>query len=262
MSETQAINIIEDAEGELRVSSLIIAGRTDSEHRSVLQLIRTYEAELESFGRVAFEMQPFVTAGGMQARQVAHLNEQQATLITTYMRNSETVRAFKLELVKQFYAMRKALVQVPALTEQEIVHQALQITVRQVKELEAKVAEDAPKVAYVERFVGQTSDAITVDVFASQFGSTGPKVRELLKEKGLAVRKMLGERWSNTEQRMKPEYEWRARQGVASADWFDLRPQHNAPRLHNGQVKQTMYVRQFHAQELAVKLGLVEKAVA
>ena len=158
--------------------------------------------------------------------------------------------------------MRQLLAAQPALTEQEIVHQALQITARQVKELEAKVAEDAPKVAYVERFVGQSSDAITVDVFASQFGTTGPKVRELLVERGVAVRKFMGERWSGSKQCMEKEYEWRPRQGVASAEWFDLRPQHNAPRLHNGQVKQTMYVRQFHAQELAIRLGLAVEAVA
>ncbi|UOR02009.1 phage antirepressor KilAC domain-containing protein [Leucobacter allii] len=114
-----------------------------------------------------------------------------------------------------------------------------------------------PKADYVDRFVGQASDAVTVDVFASQFGSTGPKVRALLHEKRVAVRKFMGERWSNTEQRMVPEYEWRPRQGVPSAEWFDLRPQHNAPRLHNGQVKQTMYVLQYHAQDLAQKLGLV-----
>lgn len=40
-----------------------------------------------------------------------------------------------------------------SLSDEEIVHQALAITSRKVKELEAKVATDAPKVEYVERFV-------------------------------------------------------------------------------------------------------------
>ena len=262
MNAVESINIIEDAEGELRVSSLIIAGRTETQHKNVLELVERYSGEFDGLGGVAFETRPFETAGGTQMRRVAHLNEQQATLLLSLMRNTAIVVAFKVALVKEFYRMRQLLAAQPALTEQEIVHQALQITARQVKELEAKVAEDAPKVAYVERFVGQSSDAITVDVFASQFGTTGPKVRELLVERGVAVRKFMGERWSNTEQRMKKEYEWRPRQGVASADWFDLRPQHNAPRLHNGQVKQTMYVRQFHAQELAIRLGLAVEAVA
>ena len=144
-----------------------------------------------------------------------------------------------------------------ALTPDEIVAQALQITTAKVKELEAEVEQARPAVEYVDRFVGQSSDAVTIDVFASQFGSTGPQVRDLLVEKNVAVRKLVGERWSQTKQRMEKLYEWRPRQGVRSSDWFDLRPQHNAPRLHNGQVRQTMYVRQFHAQELADRLGLI-----
>lgn len=111
MSEIQNINIVEDAEGELRVSSLIIAGRTEVEHRAILQLLRSHRAEFEDFGGVAFEMTPFETAGGTQRREIAHLNEQQATLLVTYMRNSEVVRQFKRELVKEFYRMRQALTQ-------------------------------------------------------------------------------------------------------------------------------------------------------
>lgn len=205
---------------------------------------------------------PLQTAGGTQQVRVISEPDVLRMIVSSKLPAAEKFERWVFEEVIPEIRRTGGYGQTPALTEQEIVHQALQITVRQVKELEAKVAEDAPKVAYVERFVGQTSDAITVDVFASQFGSTGPKVRELMKEKSVAVRKFLGERWSNTEQRMKPEYEWRPRQGVESAAWFDLRPQHNAPRLHNGQVKQTMYVRQFHAQDLAQKLGLTDMAVA
>lgn len=39
------------------------------------------------------------------------LNEEQATLLMTYMRNSEITRKFKKELVKQFYAMRRFLLE-------------------------------------------------------------------------------------------------------------------------------------------------------
>lgn len=119
-----------------------------------------------------------------------------------------------------------------------------------------QIAELAPKAEYVDRFVGERSDIITIDVFAGQFGSTGPKVRELLWEKSLAARKVIGERWSDSKQEMEDVYEWRARQGRATTGWFELLPQHKAPRLHNGQVRQTMYVRQFHAEALAAKLGL------
>lgn len=105
----QSINIIEDPEGELRVSSLIIAGRTQREHEPILRLIRDNVSDFEEFGRVSFENGPFETRGGTQMKSFALLNEQQATLLITYMRNNDAVRAFKVELVKQFYAMRQAL---------------------------------------------------------------------------------------------------------------------------------------------------------
>lgn len=122
--------------------------------------------------------------------------------------------------------------------------------------VEYQLEQQQPVVDYHKRFVAETEDIVTVDNFASQFGSTGPNVRELMKDKGVAVRRQVGARWSRSKQAMEPEFEWRPRQGVLSSDWLVLRPQHNAPRLHNGQVRQTMYVRQFHVQDLAVKLGL------
>lgn len=44
--------------------------------------------------------------------KVYHLNEQQATLLMTYLRNTDVVRAFKKELVRQFFAMRKELLNI------------------------------------------------------------------------------------------------------------------------------------------------------
>ncbi|MGR4009184.1 Rha family transcriptional regulator [Leucobacter sp. 1207-22] len=110
MSEVQTINIIEHADGELRVSSLIIAGRTDTQHASVLRVIRDNLGDFEAFGLVGFEIAPRMPGqhGGGDTTY-ALLNEQQATLLVTFMRNSDVVRAFKVELVKQFYAMRQAL---------------------------------------------------------------------------------------------------------------------------------------------------------
>lgn len=56
-------------------------------------------------------MRPLPTKGGVQDVKVYHLNEEQATLLMTYLKNTERVRAFKKELVRQFYAMRRELVQ-------------------------------------------------------------------------------------------------------------------------------------------------------
>ncbi|QAB17516.1 hypothetical protein Leucomu_05895 [Leucobacter muris] len=103
-------NIVHQRDGELTISSEIIAERTQNEHRAVLQLIRTHQADFEAFGLVAFEMRARSTGqhGGGDVRY-AVLNEHQATLLMTFMKNTTIVKAFKVELVKQFYAMRQAL---------------------------------------------------------------------------------------------------------------------------------------------------------
>ena len=75
----------------------------------MLKLIRGYLNDFEAFGGVGFEIQPFETNGGIQKREIAILNEQQATLLVTYCKNTETVRKFKVALVKAFYEMRAQL---------------------------------------------------------------------------------------------------------------------------------------------------------
>ncbi|MEU2418930.1 BRO family protein [Brachybacterium paraconglomeratum] len=122
--------------------------------------------------------------------------------------------------------------------------------------VEYQLEQQEDLVDYHRKFVAESQDIVTIDNFASQFGTTGPKVRELMKDKGVAVRRVVAQRWSKSKNRMVDDYEWRPRQGVLSSEWFVLRPQHNAPRLHNGQVRQTLYVLQFHVQHLATKLGL------
>ena len=101
--------VVADAGGVLTTTSLVIAEGTQAQHRAVLQLIRQNTEDFEDFGRVAFEMQPFETAGGTQSREVAVLNEAQATLLLTFMRNTPIVKAFKKNLVHAFFAMRDQL---------------------------------------------------------------------------------------------------------------------------------------------------------
>lgn len=129
------------------------------------------------------------------------------------------------------------------------------------KELDAAKMQaelDAPKVRYHEKFVAEMDDVMTIEFFASQWGTTEPKVRKALLEKGVAVRRRIGQRWSKSKGRMEDVFEWRPRQGTRFAEWFVVRPQHNAPRHHNGQVRQTMYLLSFHSEDLAQKVGLNE----
>lgn len=97
------IVIIKD--GDAVASTAIIAAGTENEHASVIALVRKYQADFEEFGRVRFEIEPFETAGGKQSREVALLDEPQATLLMTFMRNTEIVRAFKKKLVREFWGL-------------------------------------------------------------------------------------------------------------------------------------------------------------
>ena len=94
-------------------TTVIIADSLDKRHTDVLALTHKYEAELKTFGVVPFktELQTRGNRGGSQEAEYAYLNEQQATLLISMMRNSPKVIAFKIALVKAFYEMRQALAQ-------------------------------------------------------------------------------------------------------------------------------------------------------
>lgn len=95
-----------DNAGEPRASSVILAFGLKQSHASVIKLIRRQMDALEQFGGVRFENQTFQTNGGPQDREVAMLNEQQATILICCMRNLGDVMKFKIGLVKEFYRMR------------------------------------------------------------------------------------------------------------------------------------------------------------
>ncbi|MFK3012703.1 Rha family transcriptional regulator, partial [Salmonella enterica subsp. enterica serovar Weltevreden] len=79
------------------------------DHDTIIKLVDRNKSDLEEFGRVGFEIRTLDTKGGRQKQRVALLNEQQTTLLITYMRNNEVVRSFKKRLVAEFFTMRSAL---------------------------------------------------------------------------------------------------------------------------------------------------------
>ena len=89
-------------------TSEVIAKYAEVEHRAVRQLIRKHENDLEEFGKTTFEMSK-ITEGRGRKSKIYHLNEQQATLLITYLDNTEPVRQFKKALVKQFFEMQQEL---------------------------------------------------------------------------------------------------------------------------------------------------------
>lgn len=94
---------------ELYTTSKVIAECGGQEHASVQKLIKNYENDLKSFGRVGFEIVPLETNGGTQNCKIYKLNEEQATFLITLMKNLPNVVLFKKNLVKEFYNMRQQL---------------------------------------------------------------------------------------------------------------------------------------------------------
>lgn len=95
-------------------TSEVIAECAGVKRHAIQVLIQQHEKDFQEFGKVSFEMRPLAGSKTGQMFKVYHLNEQQATLLMTYLRNTEVVRAFKKELVRQFYAMREELLNIKA----------------------------------------------------------------------------------------------------------------------------------------------------
>ena len=171
------IRIVEKIDGELRVSSEIIAERTENQHASVLRVIRDNLSDFEAFGRVGFEIAPFQTAGGVQRREVAHLNEPQATLLMTFMRNSEIVKAFKVELVKQFYAMRQALNATSAPSGKELLALAVLEAQQVIERKDEQIAALAPRAESWDALADSTGTYTISDAGKVLAGTcdTGPR---------------------------------------------------------------------------------------
>lgn len=100
------MNLVTIKDGNAVTTTLAIAEGTLNDHASVIKLARTYQADLEEFGPVGFEIHVVKrTQGGGTPAEFAVLNEPQATLLLTYMRNTHIVRAFKKKLVREFWVL-------------------------------------------------------------------------------------------------------------------------------------------------------------
>lgn len=88
---------------EPMTTSLAIAEGTENTHQAILKMVKTYVAQLQEFGEVGFQIR--LNPQGSPT-EFAFLNEQQATLLITFLRNSDIVVRFKVALVKAFYELR------------------------------------------------------------------------------------------------------------------------------------------------------------
>lgn len=116
----------------------IVADCADVKHRHLKILLNKHKEDFEQFGKVTFKISP--SEAGQMVRDYI-LNEQQATLLVTYLRNTKPVRAFKKALVKAFFEMRDEVAEFR-------LQRALEKPRRKTLTEAIKCWENAPKHAY------------------------------------------------------------------------------------------------------------------
>lgn len=91
--------------------SMIIAEGTGFEHHTITRKIRDYIDDFKELGKVQFMDVSSINNGAGRKKKIYLLNEPQASYLITLLENNKIVRRFKLNLVKEFYRMRAALME-------------------------------------------------------------------------------------------------------------------------------------------------------
>lgn len=102
-------DIIKIKNKECFIDSEGLAYLSELEPRAVNQLIKRKKEHLEEFGSLSLNVINQIGTKGGRPKHIYALNEQQATLLTTFMQNSKAVTEFKKKLVREFFKMRSAL---------------------------------------------------------------------------------------------------------------------------------------------------------
>lgn len=141
--------------GQAITTTLAIASGTEVDHASVIKLVRAYQSDLEEFGLLDFKSE----SSGGRPTEYANLNEQQATLILTYMRNNDIVREFKKRLVRAFYDMASMLRETKKIAVPTKLSEALRLAADQAEKIEqqqALIEQQKPAVEFVDKYVETT----------------------------------------------------------------------------------------------------------
>lgn len=129
-------------------------------------LIRKHKSDLEEFGVLGFEIRlPLAGSKGGRPEKLYHLNEQQATLLITYLQNTEPVRVFKKALVRGFFEARQEL-------SRREVQRAIKVPVR--RSLTDAIRDSGEN----ERFHGHAFAAYTNLIYKAVTGRSAAKIRK------------------------------------------------------------------------------------
>lgn len=182
MNELITIN----KDGVAVVDSVTIAEGVQVQHKNVVELIRKYTPDFEAFGRVAFQTRPFETAGGMQKKEVAWLNEDQTTLLFTFLKNTEIARKLKIRIVQAFRQCRDELAKSRAQQIPQSLPEALRLAADLAEKNQAlalKVKEDEPKISYLDRIMA-ANESMTITNAAKVIGYPPRKFKDYMRQIG------------------------------------------------------------------------------
>ena len=103
--------LVELRKDDVFTNSKVIAEGTGNQHEAVQAIISKYASDIKDFGKLEFSDLKSGNPKGGRPEHIYYLNEEQATFVITLLRNSKAVVKFKKELVRQFYAMRRFLIE-------------------------------------------------------------------------------------------------------------------------------------------------------
>lgn len=219
----------------LVVTSETIAQGAGVQHKNVLEMIAKHSDQIKRFGPIAFETRPL--PGGGNPIRVALLSEQQSTLVMSFMRNTDKVIEFKVSLVDAFFKMAERINNAMPLTEDEIVHRALEIQTNKVLALSSKLEAIQPKADYVDTFVAD-EDLITFRTLASDLEVGERDLRDALIYSGW-IYSQTKSRWSNSKEKLIPVTRYSAM--ADKKQYFQAVLNHDVPRF-GGEVMHTLKV--------------------
>ena len=206
---------------------------------AIKSAVKDNRSEVESDGyRIVEgdELRSLKDLSGIAGRQrsLALFPKRAMLRVAMLLRDSLIARAVRDELLN-----RAAAGDVPAVP--RTFAEALRLAADQQERIEAQQAQieaDAPKVAYVDKFL-RSSDTCLVRQLAKAIGMSEDDLRTELVDRRVIFRTPIS-RFSKSKNREVTEYRYEPCTKYMA--WFREGDQPRAPRLHNGQLRTTLYV--------------------
>lgn len=179
------VGVLRTLPDDLHVTTDMVAEFYDVDRETVLTVVKRNRDELDDDGyrvatRGAFE-ETFKMNVPSSASRIALFPRRAVLRVGMLLRDSDIAKQVRTYLLDSESVARE-------LSEDEIVHRALQITARKIKELESKIADDAPKVDAYDRFI-DADGTYSVGAVAKILGRSQNKLFTDLRSNGILIAK-------------------------------------------------------------------------